>query len=170
MRGYESSRQGYQDLRGEFQQATGGGNGGVSRHHAGTQRSGTLQRRRDTGLHPGIGARQRRLCGAEHLKPCQPQPDGAAHHDGRFPARVGRAHHSRHSVLRLRPAGSEIPRAGPHYGQAGGGPDRNGGSRPRADHGPARVADPGLFRRTGGPYVRRAHSDALFRTQNGALP
>ena len=39
-----------------------------------------------------------------------------------------------------------------------------------ADHGPARVADPGLFRRTGGPYVRRAHSDALFRTQNGALP
>ena len=48
--------------------------------------------------------------------------------------------------------------------------DRNGGSRPRADHGPARVADPGLFRRTGGPYVRRAHSDALFRTQNGALP
>ena len=64
----------------------------------------------------------------------------------------------------------KIPRAGPHYGQAGGGPDRNGGSRPRADHGPARVADPGLFRRAGGPYVRRAHSDALFRTQNGALP
>lgn len=35
-----------------------------------------------------------------------------------------------HSVLLLRRQDRKFPRAGPHYGQAGGGPDRNGGSRP----------------------------------------
>ncbi len=39
--------------------------------------------------------------------PVERQPDGAAHHDRRAQARVGRLHHRGHPVLRLRPAGSQ---------------------------------------------------------------
>ena len=54
--------------------------------------------------------------------------------------------HGRHSLLRLRPAGSQGRRPRADHGQTGRQPDHAGRRRPRADDGPARAADSRLLR------------------------
>ena len=124
-----------------------------------------------SGLHPGIGARQRRVMWCSPpASPVNRQPDGAAHHDGRFPARVGRAHHSRHSVLRLRPAGPEIHARGtPSTAKlvadliATAGADRV----LTMDLHASQIQ--GFFDIPVDHMLRRAHSDALFRDAKRSL-
>ena len=105
-----------------------------------------LCRRRSLRLDQRNRPRLRRVRGAVHLQARQQQPDGAAHHDRRLPPRLRRPHHRRHSVFRLCPAGPQGQGPRPHLGQARGQPHHDRRRRPRADHGPARRADPGLLR------------------------
>src|SRR5207237_1278960 len=94
-----------------------------------------------------VGAPARGLAKASRER----QPDGAPDPDRRRAARVGGADHGGDPVLRLREEGPEGrgPRA--DHREARGEPPRDGRRQPR-DHGrPARGADPGLLRHTGGP-------------------
>ena len=86
---------------------------------------------------------------------------GAADHGRRAEAGLGQADHRGRAVLPVRPAGQEAPRPRADLGPAGRRPvpDRR---REPADVGrPARRADPGFLRRTGGPPVGAAGAVGL---------
>ena len=135
---------------------------------------GPLLRRRDPGgdrrEHPRAG----HLHHPVHLLRRQRQPDGAAHHDRRAQARVGRHHQRGHPLLRLRPPGPQGGLAQPHHRQAGGRPARGGRRHPRGLHGHARRADPGLLQHPLRPPLRRAgaarpHAQAASRAKADEL-
>ncbi len=86
--------------------------------------------------------------------------DGAAHHDRRRAPRVGRAHHRRAAVLRLRAPGSQGPAARADHREARRQSPRRRRRDPRAHDGPAQPADPGVLRHPGRSSLRIARSSS----------
>ena len=79
--------------------------------------------------------RARRLHRPAHRAADQPEPDGAADHDRRGPARQRDAHHRGHALLRLRAPGPQGPAARADHGQARRQPARRRRGQPHPDHG-----------------------------------
>ncbi len=93
------------------------------------------------------------------------QPHGAAGHARRGQARLGAAGDRGAAVLRLRAPGPQGPAARADLGQAGGEPDHRGGRGPRAHHGSAQRADPGLLRHPVRSPLRRAGAGGSLPAQ-----
>ena len=91
--------------------------------------------------------------------------DGAADHDRRAEARLGRPDHSGDSLLRLRAAGPQGRPAHPHLGQARGRPDHSGRGEPGSLGGSACRTDPGLFQHPRGPPLRHAGAAGISDEQ-----
>ena len=132
----------------------------LSRRAADQMPCAPLRRSRDIRRNPRKRARPRHVHHPVDVLSDQRQSDGAADHDRRAAARVGAAHHRRHSLFRLCAAGPQARAALADLGQAGRQSDHPRGRRPRADRRSARRPDPGLFRHSDRQSVRRAGDGA----------
>ena len=105
-----------------------------------------FSRRRDLRRDRRERSRRELLRRAAHVLAAEPVADGAADHDRRAQARVGRLDRRDHSVLRLRAAGSQGEAAHADHGEARREPDHRRRRRSRARDGSPRRSDPGLLR------------------------
>ncbi len=115
-----------------------------------------FQRRRGDGRDPGKRARPRRVRAAVDLLADQRQPDGTAGDGGFAEARLRGPRNRCDPLHGIRAAGPPAEfRAGADHRQGGRQHDVERGRGPRAHHGSALGADPGVLRHPGGQHLLR---------------
>ena len=117
--------------------------------------------RQDHGQRP----REGRLHRPAHVQPGEQVDHGAADHDRRLQAGLGRPDHRRDPVLRLRPVRQEGPAARADHRPPARRHDHRRRRRPDPDDGPAPGPDPGLLQHPRRRADRRPHPVELLQAQ-----